>query len=579
MNRPAGPSATVRIAGAATLIAALTVLARLAGFGRTLVFLQAVGDNQLGDLYLAANTVPNILFELVAGGALASLVVPLLAGAVAAGDRERVAATTSALLGWALLVLVPLAALVAVFAEPIVALLTNLPAGNTDVAARMLRVFAPQLPLYGVGVVLTGVLQAHRRFAWPVLAPLLSSVTVIVAYAAYAVVDGARTGVAGLSVAGEYILSVGTTLGVVVLSLCLVVPVRRLGVPVRPHHRFPDGVARTTLRLGWAGAVTVGAQYLALAVVLKLSAGDGDYTRFNAAWTVFLLPWAVLAVPVATAVYPDLAAAHEEGDEGRYRAALSRAARSVVLLCCLGAAALVAVAEPAARLMRVPAAADGIAWFAPGLLGYGLYALLSRALYARGRPAPVAVAVAAGWAVVAGGAVALAAALPAADRVPALAAANAAGMLLLGGLLAAAVRRTVGPGTLARLARLTTVGVLAGVVAAAAGRATVGLVLPHTPGTPADLLQGMLGAVAVLVAFAVVALVLDRRDVRPALAAVTRRLSRRRPATGAPAAETPVAKTPAGEMPAGTPARDDAGTEPGPAAPAAADTTRGQGDR
>ncbi len=564
MNRPPGPSAAVRIAGAATLIAALTVLARLAGFGRTLVFLQAVGANELGDLYLAANTVPNIIFELVAGGALASLVVPLLAGAVAAGDRERVAATTSALLGWSLLLLVPLAALVAVFAEPIVALLTNLPAGNTDVAARMLRVFAVQLPLYGVGVVLTGVLQAHRRFAWPVLAPLLSSLTVIAAYVAYAAVDGSRSGVAGLSAAGEYTLSVGTTLGVVVLSLCLVVPVRRLGVPVRPRHRFPAGVARTTLRLGWAGAVTVGAQQLALAVVLRLSAEDGDYTRFNAAWTVFLLPWAVLAVPVATAVYPELAGAHEAGDEVRYRAALSRAARTVVLLCCLGAAALIAVAGPAARLMNVPAAAGGIAWFAPGLLGYGLYALLSRALYARGRPAPVAVAVAAGWAVVAGAAAALAAALPAADRVPALAAANAAGMLLLGGLLAGAVRRTVGPGTLARLARLTTVGVLAGAVAAAAGRGAAGLVLPDTPGTPADLLQGMLGAVVVLAAFAVVALALDRRDVRPAFAAVTRRLSRRRLPAEPAAPEDP--------------ARGDR-AEPGPAAPAAADKARGQGER
>ena len=50
----------------------------------------------------------------------------------------------------------------------------------------MLRVFAPQLPLYGLGIVLTGVLQAHHRFAWPVIAPLLSSVTVIGAYLSYA---------------------------------------------------------------------------------------------------------------------------------------------------------------------------------------------------------------------------------------------------------------------------------------------------------------------------------------------------------------------------------------------------------
>ena len=65
------------------------------------------------------------------------------------------------------------------------------------VAARMLRIFAPQLPLYGIGIVLTGVLQAHHRFAWPVIAPLLSSVTVMGAYLSYALVDGARSGSPG----------------------------------------------------------------------------------------------------------------------------------------------------------------------------------------------------------------------------------------------------------------------------------------------------------------------------------------------------------------------------------------------
>lgn len=116
-----------RIAGAAALIAVLTVLARLAGFGRTLVFAWAVGDNDLGDIYFAANLIPNIIFEIVAGGALASLVVPLLAGSIAAGDRAAVARTTAALLTWAMTLLIPLAVVMAVAAHPIIALLTRTP--------------------------------------------------------------------------------------------------------------------------------------------------------------------------------------------------------------------------------------------------------------------------------------------------------------------------------------------------------------------------------------------------------------------------------------------------------------------
>jgi putative peptidoglycan lipid II flippase len=168
------------VAGAAALIAGFTVLARIAGVGRTVVFAKTVGVTELGGIYLAANTLPNIIFELVAGGAMASLVVPLLAGAVQAGDHRTVARTASALLTWVLALLVPAAILLAVLAQPIVELLPG--DAQVDLAAGMLRVFAPQLPLYGLGIVLTGVLQAHRRFAWPVIAPLLSSVVVRTAY-------------------------------------------------------------------------------------------------------------------------------------------------------------------------------------------------------------------------------------------------------------------------------------------------------------------------------------------------------------------------------------------------------------
>jgi len=526
---PAPRSGTGRIVGAAALIAGLTVLARIAGFGRTVVFISTVRDNSLGDLYSAANTVPNIVFELVAGGALASLVVPLLAGAVAAGDRERVNAVASALLTWTLLLLVPLAILVALLAGRIVGLF-DLPPGAGEVGTRMLRVFAPQLPLYGVGIVLTGVLQAHHRFAWPVLAPLLSSVTVMAAYLTYALVDGRGTGLDGLSGGGELALSLGTTLGVVVLSLCLLIPLRGLRLRLRPALRFPGDAGRQVLRLGWAGAVTVGSQQLMVVVVLALATGDGDLTRFNLAQALYLLPWAVLAVPLATAAYPTLSATAERGDEDGYRAALAGTARTVVLLACLGGAALVAVAGPVAALLGTPRAAPGIAGFAPGLLGYALFALLSRALYARGATSSAAAATATGWAVAAGAALILTGVLPGDDRVLALALANSVGMLTLGALLVAAVRRRAGAGALTGLPRAAGVGIVAAVAAGLAGWAVVeGLrhAFGPTPAGWASLLSGMLGGVVVAVVFFAVTYPLDRHDLRPLVATVAGRMHRK----------------------------------------------------
>ena len=510
-----------RIAGAAAVITVLTVVARIAGFGRTFVFLHTVGAGPLGNIYNAANTIPNIVFELVAGGALASLVVPLLAGPVATGDRERVNAVASALLTWVLTLLVPLAVLVAVLAGPISGLLPGIPDEHREVAASMLRVFAPQLPLYGIGIVLTGILQAHHRFAWPVVAPLLSSVTVMAAYLTYAAVDGAGTDFAGLSGTGERVLSVGTTLGVVVLALCLLIPLRRLRLRLRPGYAFPGGEGRQAIRLGWAGAVTVGAQQVMLVVAIALAVGGG-LAAYNAAQTVFLLPWAVLAVPLATAVYPTLSAADLPG----YRAALAPVARSVMLLAGLGAAALAALAGPIAALLDTGEAAPGIAGFAAGLFGYALFALLSRALYARGHTAAAAAGTATGWAVAAVAAVVLSTALGDDRQVLALGLANALGMSVIGLLLVVQVRRRAGAEALTGLGRATAAGIVAAVAASLAGWAAVTGAGRVTGGVAGSLLECVLGGAAVLVAYSLVAVMVDAPDARR-LGAVLRRRFRK----------------------------------------------------
>ncbi|TFV52157.1 virulence factor MviN, partial [Geodermatophilus sp. DF01-2] len=411
------------VAGAAALIAVLTVLARLAGFGRTLVFTNAVGAGSTGDVYVAANTVPNIVFEVVAGGALASLVVPMLAGGIATGDREQVRRTASALLGWSLLVLTPLAVLVAVLAEPIARLLLGSgEVAEIDLAARFLVVFAPQVVLYGIGIVLTGVLQAHRRFAAPALAPLLSSVVVAAAYLTFAAIGGSPRA-EELSTPAELVLSVGTTLGVAALSLCLLGPVRRLRLGLRPSLRFPVGVAPRVRRLAVAGVLTLAGQQLLAAVAIRLAnagAPDGTQVVYVAGLTVFLVPWAALAVPLATSAYPGLAERAEGGDEPGFRRALAPVTVLVVVASTVAAAVLVAVAGPMARvfLSGEPAAVvgalrDTIVAFAPGLPGYGLVALLSRALYARGLWKAPTACVLGGWLVAVAADVVLAAVLAA----------------------------------------------------------------------------------------------------------------------------------------------------------------------
>jgi putative peptidoglycan lipid II flippase len=523
------------IAGAAALIAVLTVVSRIAGVARTVVFTRATGVTHLASVYLAANTVPNIIFEIVAGGALAALVVPLLAGHIARGDRAATGRTAAALLCWVLVILVPLAVVLALAAHPVMwALSHNSSADELAVGTRMLRIFAPQLPLYGVGIVLTGVLQAHHRFAWPVLAPLLSSVTVIGAYTVFAVVEPAGVDIPGVSLSGQLILSVGTTLAVAVLTLCLVIPVRRLGLTWRPGLRFEPGAARRVRGLAGVGVLTVAAQQisvLAALVVVQWGTVKESLVLFNQAQTVYLLPWAVLAVPLATSSYPVLARAHAQRDEPLFGTTLARTGRSLLALCGLGAGALVAVAAPTAHLLaaiargQVPAnlvdtLTATIIAFAPGLFGYGLFALYSRALYARGENRMAARATLIGWGAVTVLSVLLALALPAKDRVPAVAAANSAGMVLLGAVLIVQVRARAGAAAVAGLGRMLLVSVFAGTVAAVAGLAAR-WPLSATPGFGGSLLQGMLSGAVAVAGFFAVAGWLARDQVGPPLRRLT----------------------------------------------------------
>ena len=500
------------VAGAAVMIAVLTVLARLAGFGRTLVFTNTVGADSTGDIYLAANTVPNIVFEVVAGGALASLVVPMLAGGIATGDREQVRRTASALLGWTLLILTPLAVVIALAAEPIARLLLGGGgSAQVELAARFLVVFAPQVVLYGIGIVLAGVLQAHRRFAGPAVAPLLSSLVVAAAYLVFAAIGGSGD-IETLATPAELVLAVGTTLGVLVLSLSLLVPARRLHLHLRPSLRFPVGAAPRVRRLAVAGVLTLAGQQLVAAVAIRLAndGPDGTQVVYFAGLTLFLVPWAALAVPLATSAYPGLAERAEVGDEAGYRRSLAPAAVLTVAPAAVAAGVLVAVSGPMARVFlasappeTVVALRDTIIAFAPGLVGYALVALLTRALYARGLWKAPTVCVLGGWLLAVAADVVLARQLPVEHRGLALGAGHSIGVTVAGLGLLVVVARVAGPGALHGVVRTGAAALAGGALGAAAG-----LLGARALGADPVPDSGVLGAVAVGVAAAAIVLVI-----------------------------------------------------------------------
>jgi len=535
------------LVGSAALVASLTLVARLTGFGRVFAFSASVGAGCTGTAYAAANQLPNVLFEVVAGGALAGAVVPAVASALARGGAREANEVSSALLTWAVLVLLPVALLLALFAGPIIGLLLGGPTGATGatgsggpdcpggaaLAARMLVVFAPQVVLYGVSIVLTGVLQAHHRFAAPALAPLLSSLVVIAAYLGYAALAGPGHGeVTFLPGPGaELVLAGGTTAGVVALSLPLLVPARRAGVRLRATLRFPAGAAAPVRALALAGVTALVAQQAAVVAVLALATrrgGTGALNAYQYAQAVYLLPYAVLAVPVATAAFPRLARQAADADTAGFAGTAARTTRGVLAASAVGAAALAGAAPAVQRLFERLDAVGGAALaglaaavtaLAPGLLGWALVAHIGRALNALHRGRAAAAATVAGWLAVVVASLALVAVLGGgpAPTVLALAAGNSVGMCVAGVLLLVALRRAAGggalrgvPGTLVRAAG-------AAVVAGVAGRLAADAVLRALPGVLGALLGGLAAGAVVLVVAGAVLGAAERQALEPVL--------------------------------------------------------------
>ncbi|MGQ0630493.1 MAG: murein biosynthesis integral membrane protein MurJ [Sporichthyaceae bacterium] len=453
MSEPAGSDTTRRIAtgivGGAVLIAVITVLARTVGFGRWLVFSKTVGAGCLADTYTTANLLPNVAFEVVAGGALAALVIPLLAPAIARGDRAAVNRTTSALLTWAVLLLLPVTAALALGARPLMrALLSDDPAcaGAVDSGTRMLLWFTPQLLCYAVAVVLGGALNAHRRFLAAALSPLLSSAVVIGAYVLFSALADGERGVALIPAQAETALALGTTLGVLTLALSVVVPAFVIGLRLRPTLHFDDGVAAAARALATAGLAALLAQQgatLAIAWIANDQGAPGALTTWTWAYAVYLVPYAVLALPVATAAFPSLAQAAARGADAERVRDGATTARAVLLLSVGGAAALAASAVPVSRMFASngglaggDSLADAILGLAPGLVGFGLVALLSRVLYAQHRGRIAATVMVSGWVTAVGAALALVLAFDRDHTVLALALGNSIGMTAAGiGLL------------------------------------------------------------------------------------------------------------------------------------------------
>jgi putative peptidoglycan lipid II flippase len=312
-------------------------------------------------------------------------------------------------------------------------------------------------------------------------------------------------------------------------------------------------------RLAIAGVFTLIAQDTSAAVVIVLAnrhGSSGALVIYGFAWAVFVVPYAVLAVPIATSAFPELSArassaraaasaasaastadslsANSPADISdmspgdRFDVTSAASTRAVLLVSWLGAAALVGARVPVARVFEshsAPAAAvlaASLAAFAPGLVGYGLSANLSRVLYAQGRNRAAALAVGLGWLLVIVVDLLLVSVVPRSGVVPALGLGTTVGLSVAGVTLVVLVRRARGAGAVAGALRAFLAGLTGCAASAVAGSAVSAVI--HGSGFVANVGISMLVGLVIVAVFTVIVMNVDGGDVRAALARLRARV-------------------------------------------------------
>jgi putative peptidoglycan lipid II flippase len=398
-----GPEST-RLLRSSTLMAAGTVASRLLGFVRSIVLVAAIGTALLGSTYTVANTVPNTIYILLAGGVLNTVFVPQLVRAMKersdGGEEYAHRLLTVCFTGLAAITLV------ATLAAPLVVRLyasSSWGGRELEVATLFAYWCLPQILFYGVYTVLGQVLNARGSFGPMMWAPVLNNVVVIAVCGVFIAI-GRTTDTATISTAQITLLGVGTTLGVVAQALVLVPVVRRTGYRYRPRFDWRGwGLGRAGGLAGWTLAfvavnqlgylvisrVLTGVDQRAAEAGLHVGVGLNAYTN---AFLVFQLPHAVVTVSVVTAMLPRMSAAFTEGRLDAVRDDLSQGLRLVAVVVVPAAVAFLVLGPEIGTVLYGSAAGGAgsgraigeiLAGFGLALVPFSAQYLLLRGFYAQ----------------------------------------------------------------------------------------------------------------------------------------------------------------------------------------------------
>ncbi|WP_343905745.1 murein biosynthesis integral membrane protein MurJ [Nocardioides aquiterrae] len=387
-----------------------TTLSRLTGFARTSLLVAALGAQLHADLFTIANTLPNMLYILVAGGVFNTVLVPHLVrsmkndhdgGQAYASRVLTLAAVFLACVTLMLTLAVPVLLRVVVDDSYFGSALTEQRESIVDLA----RYCLPQVFFYGMFVVVGQILNARGVFGPMMWAPIANNAIAIGVLGAYLFVYGPARGrqLWGAYTTGqELLLGIGSTLGIAAQFLILLIYLRRTDIRYRPRFDLRGSGLGATLRLaGWT-VLFVLVNQLAYVLIVRLASagaamqaaqgagGGAGYTVYSNAFLLIMVPHAIVTVSLATTINPTLAAFGVDGDVRSLASHLTQAIKRVLSVIIPICAVLPVIAPVLADILwgyagardSLRPLAHTVALFSPGLALFTVHYLVLRGLFA-----------------------------------------------------------------------------------------------------------------------------------------------------------------------------------------------------
>lgn len=372
------------------------MVSRITGFLRLWATAYALGASGLMSAYSVANNLPNMVFELVAGGIISSLFIPTFMELRESRSEEDAWKFTSHVFNLAVLGLGILGVIGTLFPQPFVWTQTfrMSPAEAAKVvpaATFFFRFFALQVVLYGAGAVISSLLNSQRRYFWPAVGPIFNNLVAIAAMLAFTFLGGRLSGDSLTSGVAPTVLAVGTTLAVLVMFAVQVPAVLKTGWRYSWGLGLHDPAVRRMLTLAVPTVIYVVTNLVAVSFrnASALAVSETGVSVLTYAWVFYQLPYGILAVALATAVFTELADSAGRDDLDEFKATFSRGLRATGALMLPTSAVMIALATPLVSLYRigafkasdVPAVAGALRWWAAGLIFYSMTIFFLKAFY------------------------------------------------------------------------------------------------------------------------------------------------------------------------------------------------------